>query len=196
MTCRDFWSQMPELDTAPERFDHLRECTSCAGLMERQRVLAVGLRHLAGKRAALESPPRIEAQLLEAFRRYSGTLTKPGRPWWVLCWKWAPAAAATVAFGGWLVWSHRTGPIHSLPATAAYAAVAVDDAADADNGFIPLPYAADTVSTDEADRVRVELPRSALVALGVPVAEGDGDAVQAELLLGAGGAPQAVKLLQ
>jgi hypothetical protein len=45
--------------------------------------------------------------------------------------------------------------------------------------------------------IRVEMPRSALIAMGVPLTDGDAaEPVEAELMLGAGGAPEAVRILQ
>jgi hypothetical protein len=70
------------------------------------------------------------------------------------------------------------------------------DSSDLD-GFVPLPYAASASTTAEPDLVRVEMPRSTLVMLGVPgAAEETTDSVQAEVLLGEGGVPEAVRLVE
>jgi hypothetical protein len=56
------------------------------------------------------------------------------------------------------------------------------DLGDSESGFIPLPYDSGdlaAVPEEDADLVRVEVPRAALVALGLPVALGGPARVEA-----------------
>jgi hypothetical protein len=84
----------------------------------------------------------------------------------------------------------------SLRSTPEVASVESTAATESDAGFIPLPYATETIATDDADLVHVRVARSTLIALGVPLTEGTDEAVEAEVLLGVGGTPQAVRILQ
>jgi hypothetical protein len=125
--------------------------------------------------------------------------TPAGRPakspsfhWWV------PAVAALLALAVFLVWERRPQSAGRSGAPPVYiASVTGDDAAEMDSGFIALPYADATGAPDDGDRVQIEVPRATLIALGIPMPEGEaGEAVEAEVSLGAGGAPQAVRLLE
>jgi hypothetical protein len=88
-----------------------------------------------------------------------------------------------------------------LPSNVASVQTASDavpeDPGGLDPDFIPLPNVTDTGATSDPDLVRVEMPRSALAALGVTLAsEGDGGTVEAEVALGADGVVRSVRLLQ
>src|SRR5215467_11338926 len=196
MTCREFWSRMPELSLPKLNLhapDHLRECADCAAALERQQALAEGLRHLAEKRARLSAPPRLETELLQAFRSHAAVhVPHSSAHWWARPWSWAVAAG--LVLGLVFAWNleRQPGP------TSAPEVASVESAAstESDAGFIPLPYASETIASDEADLVHVRVARSTLIALGVPLTEGADEAVEAEVLLGVGGTPQAVRILQ
>jgi len=189
MTCREFWScgagpSGPPSPLGAAQMEHLNDCPACATLMERQQALAAGLRSLAQNRAAIEAPPRVEEQLLIAFRNHAaGVAAPPPKRSWLLSWKWVPVAAAA-ALAVLLVRNSRPRPVDAPQQSASLEA----------DGFFRLPYAVD--SSDDGDLVRVQVPRSTLIALGVPLPEGGGEPVEAEVLLSAGGAPEAVRLLQ
>jgi anti-sigma factor RsiW len=195
MSCREFWNRMPELEAGDDQLAHLRECPACVARLEHQRMLAAGLRHLAEKRQDLAAPPQVEAELLTAFRNHM-VGSAPALPYrWMRRSPWIPAAAACLLVMGVVAWgvgsrASRVSRSHIVQ----FASIPSADAAD--EGFIPLPSATETPSAEDADLVRVQVPRSVLIALGVPLAEGSGDAVEAEILLGAGGAPEAVRVLQ
>ena len=200
MTCHEFWNQMPELEAGSEDMEHARQCPACAALLNDQRALAAGLRRMAAERGRLETPSRVEAQLLQEFWVQSGVA--PGsaaRRDWIRWLRWVPAVAALVALAVFLT---RGRPAESPAPTAVHtlqlaSEPAPDDPAVADSDFIPLPYAADTDVTDDADLVSVEVPQSALVALGLPVAvDGGSGRVRAVVALGQDGVVQAVRLLQ
>jgi hypothetical protein len=72
---------------------------------------------------------------------------------------------------------------------------AASDAEDA-SAFVPLPYADDSAALDGGAVVRVSLSRSALASFGLPVADfASSDRIQADLIVGADGTPQAIRLL-
>lgn len=193
MTCQEFWSQMPELETGQQQFDHVRQCASCAALLERQSALSAGLRLMAAQRHTVEAPAYLEAGLRAMFHTPAGRPAKsPSFHWWV------PAVAALLALAVFLVWERRPQSAGRSGAPPVYiASVTGDDAAEMDSGFIALPYADATGAPDDGDRVQIEVPRATLIALGIPMPEGEaGEAVEAEVSLGAGGAPQAVRLLE
>ncbi|PWU10002.1 MAG: hypothetical protein C5B51_05240 [Terriglobia bacterium] len=193
MTCREFWNQMPELEFGPEQPEHARQCPACAALLESQKALAEGLQRLAADNRKIAAPAGLEARLTAAFRNHSGAAGSraPARGWWA----WIPAAAAVAALTFLILWWYPT----RLPSRGTEQAVApvVSETLAADSGFIPLPYAEEASVSDDGDLVDVELSRATLVAWGVALPDGDPrEAVEAEVLLDAGGAPQAVRLVQ
>ena len=191
MTCREFWVRMPELEAEGQPLEHARECAGCAALLERQRALAMGLRRVAGERNGLEAPARVEERLLEAFRGNRVPAEVMATHGWPRRSAQISVAAAVMVLAVFLLWRRPPQPIEPVAGTE------TTTAADLDSDFIPLPYAGEAGSAEDAALIRVEMPRSALIALGVPVADGDaGEPVEAEVLLGAGGAPQAVRVLQ
>jgi hypothetical protein len=76
----------------------------------------------------------------------------------------------------------------------------VADFTEVNSDFIPLPYGsadpADGVPDDGADLVRVEVPRTALIALGLPVPEAGSMRVQAEVALAADGTMEGIRIVQ
>lgn len=69
------------------------------------------------------------------------------------------------------------------------------DAHTAADDFVALPYSSPVLATDDATIVRVRMQRAALGALGFPVNEERADEwVMVDLLVGADGEPQAVRL--
>jgi hypothetical protein len=76
------------------------------------------------------------------------------------------------------------------------------DAAVANNpdptaGFISLTQAADFMPLESGQIVKVEMPRAALLAIGLPVnAQRAGESIKAELLVGQDGIARAIRFLQ
>jgi hypothetical protein len=191
MTCREFWNEMPELESEMGKLEHLRDCAACEALFSRQRAVAAGLRQIASNTKTLEAPPRVESELLAAFRGYSGLpAIEPIQSWRARRWAWIPAVAAVLILTVFLAWNLRP-----RKSAGPFAALEAADASAWDADFIPLPGAVGSGASEDADLVHVQVSRSTLVAWGIPVAEESGEAVEAEVLLGAGGAPQAVRLL-
>ena len=206
MTCQEFWSRiqesralLPQADGTPADrllLEHMRDCTCCSDLMKRQRALQSGLRRIAAEQAGLRAPARVEAALLREFRAYAGRAHAPAREgsaWWgTLRGRTVAAALATAALAAMLVFF--SAPLSRiLPASPSE----VEDAAYLDSGFVPLPYSGGAAPNADGAVVRVEVPSSTLVALGVPLGDqATGGTVEAELLLGPGGMPQAVRVIE
>ena len=163
--------------------------------MSRHRELEAGFRAVAAGFRRVEAPPRVEAKLRSAFRRQTGIEqpravapldtrghvghgvrrdVRPGR---------LPGARAPA--GG------RTPPVQRTVEVAA-----AQPQADYD-GFIPLPNSAGVAADeDDVNLVRVEVPRSAMIALGLDVsADRAEELVEADVLLGSNGVARAVRFL-
>jgi hypothetical protein len=208
MNCQEFWNTMPEL--APEaevgHFEHLRECAACAALSNRQRTLTSGLRMLAADWRCVEAPARLESRLTAAFLGQAGLAVRgPASRWWVPVATWAMATAAVVAMAMFLARDRQVVPAHRT-ASSRVELAAVEppadvempgDFSDADNDFIPMPNAARIEPNEELNLVRVEVPRSAMIALGYAVSEDRAsEPVEAEVVLGADGLARAVRFLE
>jgi hypothetical protein len=205
MTCQEFWNTMPELrgekDAAAAA--HGRECAVCDAALKDQDTLAAGLRSVAAEWSRLKAPGRVEARLLAAFRGQTGLVSlPPARRWWspVLAWTGAGlvVAAAFLLFVGR---SRQPPP----PAASAGLEAAVTDwtslapegvSEDAGGAFIPLPNADRLPQVDDLNVVRVEVPRSAMIALGYSVAaDRASERVRADVLMGSDGLARAVRFL-
>jgi hypothetical protein len=83
------------------------------------------------------------------------------------------------------------------PAPRAIELAAVQQPADYD-GFIPLPNSAGVAADeDDVNLVRVEVPRSAMIALGIDVsADRAEELVEADVMLGSNGVARAVRFLE
>ncbi|HUI80073.1 MAG TPA: hypothetical protein VLY24_19230 [Bryobacteraceae bacterium] len=193
MTCHEFWERMPELESEGQPFEHALACPGCAALLEQHQAVEMGLRKAAAESSSAGAPAWLEERLVDAFRanRTTPVATLPTRRWLRRVAPVAVAAAAAVVVAAvLLVWRPLAPVAPSVgPETSA--------SAELDSDFIPLPYAGESGPAEDADLIRVEMSRSALIAMGVPVVDGDGsEPVEAEVVLGMGGAPQAVRVLQ
>ena len=200
MTCHEFWDRMPELERDPVRLEHEHQCSSCAALLADQRALAAGLRRLAREGQCQSPPVAIEAKLLEAFRRQTAARSGSwARPWATLWRVWAPATALAIALAVYLVGGYRpnaTGT-RDLTTASARSESANNDLLALDSDFIAAPYASGAVPAEDTDWVRLEVPGSALIALGLLVAVDSGSGrVEAEIALSANGVVEGVRLLQ
>jgi hypothetical protein len=207
MNCDQFRKRLREsgaLEAAAAVVAHMDSCAGCAAIFKQQRGLEAGLKQMAAGLAGWSAPPRVEAALVERFRsqtRLQPLAMPPVRmPFWMRF--RLPGLAVAGALAAVLAAVLISRAPHSSPivaGTAASQASEVDDDSALDNGFVLLPYAnsGEIANAAEADVVRVEMPRSALVTLGVPVSDdGNSATVEAELLLGEGGVPQAVRVLE
>jgi len=208
MNCQEFWNTMPELAREAEDGDgeHVRECAQCAALLNRQRTLASGLRRLAADWRPVEAPARVEARLTAAFLGQAGlTVLGPAVRWWVPVATWAAATAAVLALAMFLARDRQVVPAHRTASNRVQLAVVeppadlemLGDFSDANDDFIPLPNAARIEPNEDLNLVRVEVPRSAMIALGYSVSEDRAsEPVEAEVVLGADGMARAVRFLE
>lgn len=214
MNCQEFWNAFPDLvdATALANHDHLADCPACAARLRSQRALKEGLKAVAGQMSRVGAPPRVEASLRAAFRAHAGAdkeiLRSPGarlRPFPAFA--WAAAAALFVVAGFLSGWrqpeslssavSHRVEvAVAGMPLEFAAPAETESGTLVAENGFIPLPNAAQIGPAEEAHLVRVEVSRSAMIALGYDVKPGQAsESVQADVMLGNDGMARAVRFL-
>lgn len=192
MTCHEFWDEMPELAAGDAVPEHAQKCPACATLLQRQRTLASGLSRMAQQSGPREAPKDVETRLLKAFRAQAGVRPKAARRYW-----WVGVAAAAV-LAALILWTAGR-PVK--PAGPPVPTDLIADFTDFDSDFIPLPYGSadpgNAVVPDEGtDLVRVEVPRTALIALGLPVSEDGSTRVQAEVALAADGTLQGIRIVQ
>jgi hypothetical protein len=197
MNCQEFWNRLP--GQCPDALGHLRECAACAALWEKQNRLTARLREAAIEWRRMSAPPRLESRLTAAFRAQSGMIARRTPSLWVPLVSWSAAAAALLAFAFFLISRHQPQAVHHPSAVIEVAtahAVPDTDSYDEDNGFIPLPNAAQIAPNEDVNIVRVELPRSAMIELGYEVSpDRASEPVEAEVVLGADGLARAVRFM-
>ena len=203
MNCQELWSGWPDSTgpvSAGER-EHLANCPACAARWRGREGIREGLRALAAEDRHVQAPERLEARLVSAFRAQAwlGRQHRPN-PWTSVL-AWGAAAVVLVGLALFLVRDRQPQPVHRNASAVQMAAVGwpgdvnADAATEADGGFIPL-LDGEGVSMEEADLVRVEVPRSTMMALGYTVsADRAGEPVEAEVILGADGLARAVRFL-
>ncbi|MFS2078709.1 hypothetical protein ACCD04_17445 [Telluria sp. Tellsp131] len=131
-------------------------------------------------------PDRVEQALLRAFRQRHAP-----RPWYrrwsadaVASWAGIGAAACALAIAGM-----------SLLPTAAPSPRVVRVLAAADVGFVPLVPPERMAAAPNPQLKQANLPRAALVQMGIPiVADAPQELVHAELLVAGTGEPLAIRL--
>jgi len=186
---------MPEFD-GDARHPHLDECAPCRARLESRRNLAAGLRAVAAGYCHLAAPARVEARLLSAFRSQTGIAPIRRERRWIPAATWVAAFAAMFALAAFLVRDRQ--PEASRAAPPRIVERASLELPSNFEGFIPLPNTQDEASVpDEAmDVVHVEVPRSAMLAVGLEVSpERTGEMVQADVMLGADGVARAVRFI-
>ena len=190
MNCQEFWNNLPEAEgTALADHEHVVQCPACAARMRGQAAIKHGLRALAGQMSRTEAPPRVEARLRAAFRAHNGMEAAPARHWRP-AFAWAAALAALLVVALVLV----RGRAPQAPPPVSHAVELADNGIE--NGFIPLPNAAQIDPAEEVNVVRVEVPRSAMIALGYDVKpEEASQSVEADVMLGTDGLARAVRFL-
>jgi anti-sigma factor RsiW len=194
MNCQEFWNTIPELGDCHDR-QHLSDCPACAARFARHSELAAGFRALAASSRRMEAPARVETRLLKEFRRQAGADSGGRSRRWVPVLTWAAALAAMVALAVFLVRPREPEAVRPAPHRSVELAM-LQPQEDAD-GFIPLPNSAGvTADGDEVNLVRMEVPRSAMIALGLDVsADRAEELVEADIMLGSNGIARAVRFL-
>jgi hypothetical protein len=169
---------------------------------ETERRLIEGLRCLGAEARDREAPARVERRLVAAFRGNSLLARKPIR-WWMVG-SWAAAMAVTAGLAFFLVRTTQPEHTEQIPShrrmtqLAALEGPAEVDALDElGSDFIPLPNAQRIAEDEPVNLVRVELPRSAMLAFGLAVSDDDSEEpIEADVVLGPDGTARAVRFLE
>ena len=213
--CPQFEEALPDLDRPGTHGSKLREvalahaesCDRCARLLVASESLDFSLRSLAAHEVARTAPPRVEAALLEEFRRQNGMIAR--RRLQLQLSMLGAAALLVLALG---ISLHRgiirfqglaqvAGAIgqplvsSETAVNGIAASVQSDETADAPV-FTALPYADDPTALEGGAVVRVVLSPAALASLGFDVADvSDTSEIPAELVVSDDGTPQAIRLV-
>lgn len=201
MNCQEFWDGYPELEAnAPG--GHASECADCARRLEEQQALAAGLQAAAVEWRTVQAPARVESGLVAAFRSQQSFQRKPARVMWWPVLTWASAAAVLVMLAVFAI-RGRTPQVAPHPAHRASERASIQVPAawieeeDSDSGeFIPLPNTPQVGENEDVNVVRVEVPRSAMMAVGLPVSmDRVSELVEADVMLGSDGLARAVRFV-
>jgi hypothetical protein len=214
MNCQEFWDHLPLRghDITEAQAGHLAECAACGTHWTPHRALAAGLHSMAEEWRKLEAPARVEAGLMAAFRSQAnfGVRQALGRRWWTPVFAWASAAAAMVALAAVLIHGYQpapgkpgtvAAPRHASQPVVQMAAMTTDadsedDSAVLGEGFVRLPNAPRIEPNEDYNVVRVEVPGSAMIAIGVSMSEDRAaDNVVADVALASDGTARAVRLV-
>jgi hypothetical protein len=166
--------------------------------------LVDALRRLGAGTRRREAPARVERRLRAEFRGRAefGAMHRPVAPWFAIG-AWAAALLVTTGLALFVTRGHQPDRTERTPHRVTQIA-ALETAAAADlfeqdfaDGFIPLPNSEALSPTEPVNLVRLELPRSAVLAWGISVTpEGARDLVEADVMLGADGVARAVRFLE
>ena len=231
MDCSQFEEFLHDLDRqGTDGFEHreialahAETCSRCAQLLTQAEWLDLVLRSLSTREIGQQVSPRVEAALMDEFRRRRAATSRRRVRWQIAA--LGTAAALLLALGFAL--RHRTGPAsgpvqHPQDASAlsgegkpgnaanpfspaaapdssgqeeAVAENQLDDSEDA-TAFVALPYADDSAARDGGAIIRVVLSRPALASLRMPVTDlGATDRIPADIVVSEDGAPQAIRLV-
>jgi len=192
MTCRTVAPYLVDLarggvldaDRRAEVDRHLRECRACTARLEDERALSAALGRLAQEIEVPALDPESERALLASFDRARAQAHPRARVWRPL------AAAAVFALATTIAWTivHRLAgtpaPIVSAPPVAVLPATE----------FVPWPGASSLPTFESGQLMRMDLPASVVLSLGlVPPASQTG-VVRADVLVGQDGYARAVRL--
>jgi hypothetical protein len=148
--------------------------------------LLAGLKGLRSGMARVEAPARVEARLLAAFRARTGSAAQRTRPAWLRVASWGAVAAMAATA---LVLVSERPPVNAPAARR----IELADPAYAD-GFLPLPGVAQASGSDELSVLHVELPRAAMMQVGIEVSpERASERVKADVMVGGDGLARAVR---
>jgi len=187
---------------------HVSHCSRCAALQESWDAAKEELRALAEETLDARAPARVEMRLLQEFRlRHRQAAAR--RAGFVAAWALAGAAVLLAGVSWWNKqhtkqdarqdFSAAKAPAAGTPDSqdaAAKLPAAVSGGDDNSSDFTPLPGVV-SGDVEEAAILRVRMQRGSLGALGLPVNEQRaGDWIQVDLLVGADGSPQAVRLAE
>jgi hypothetical protein len=209
MTCREFdefvhgFVRMELLDVKLREaaLEHAATCSLCSNRMAEATALADATETAGGIVQDQQTPPRVEAAVLAAFRRHHR------RAAWLRTFEWATlgAAAAVLLLFVWTANSRSKGQFKPSPSrdvssksqgpldakvsaspspssaqdepddSMQRAEVEIADTSTSDafvaSDFVPVPFTAGIASDDPGMVVRVQLTRASLSELGYPIAQ-------------------------
>lgn len=198
-----------ELEARDRALAHLRECRQCSVRLADETRLTDGLCAWAAASMEEQAPPRVEEQLLAAFRRQPARV-RHGRGWLTI------AAAGSIAAAILLFKLPEprpvTPPAPKVATVAQAPAPVVEIKKNRQANRLPhgkrvqpeiatefLPVAEDDGWTplDGGRLVRVKLPRTALGVFGLPVdTERGPERVQADVMLSNDGILRAIRFVR
>ena len=199
---------------------HLNSCPECRQFLEDQFALSAAARILAAEAETICAPLNIDGVLMAEFEAVRFESNRRGRRGL----RWAPVAAAAIAAGAiaaglavlWLASARQTPKPRLRPAPVEIVKrvtvvpvpaltpkvrrrpkplVAARDA-EPEPPFLQVPYTLPLAPWERASVVRVELPVSALIAAGMPVATANtGARAQADVVVGEDGRARAFRVI-
>ena len=207
MNCQEFWDTAPELagETGAEALAHAAGLPEVFGPAGEPARAGPGFARRSGGMEPRESAGARGRQVACRLPR-AGRLVapEPARRWWFPAVTWSAAAAVVAAAFLLLVVRERLPraprnvTVGAGMAAADWSArlAAGDYEADSGGEFIPLPNAERLAPDEDVNMVRVEVPRSAMIAVGFAVpADRASELVQADVVLGSDGLARAVRFL-
>jgi hypothetical protein len=182
---------------------HAELCGRCGLRMIETEALDFALHTMSVRDETRQASQHVEAALLSEFR-----LQHAAPKMRIAQWQIALVGVAAMALLALGLMRSRIAPgphppTANEPSSAAaepYAIVndpQLAELTDAEDGtaFVALPYADDAASLEGGAVVRVTMPRSALISMGLPVSGAVGDQIPAELVVSEDGTPQAIRLI-
>jgi hypothetical protein len=154
----------------------------------------------------MEAPARVENAVVAAFRSQRDRQSRPHLMWLPVL-TWASAAAILIVLAVFVVRGRQpVVPRRTVPPAVELAAApapldwgAGDEALSGDGAsgdFIPLPNAEQVGENDDVNVVRMEVPRSAMLTVGLPVSmDRASELVEADVMLGSDGLARAVRFV-
>jgi anti-sigma factor RsiW len=219
MTCRQLTPDIVDmargeaLDLSREAaaLRHLRECASCAARLDKQRAMSVALRRLAAERVRPSGDQNEDERVLLAA--FDAARAQPRRVGTSV--RLPLAATVVIAAGLSMGWMYErnarlqlpTAPVAPLavvplavvrpPSLVAVAPPAAQTAAEKQwTPFVVLAGASGLPRFESGELIRIDIPESALPALGLWPPQSHGGAIQADVLVGQDGLARAVRLVQ
>ena len=187
---------------------HAERCSRCAQLMTSGEALDFALRQIVAHDAVLRASSRVETALLCALRQQKAHASRRRGQWRMAM---LATAAALLLAAGLSLRHFSLGDRSGTAANKPLGGTAVNSGAGSGNvevaqnlagdsqetsAFVSLPYATDPATLEDGTVVRVELTRSTLAAMGMPVTDaGSFDRIPADIMLSEDGVPQAIRLV-
>jgi hypothetical protein len=179
---------------------HADRCARCARRLASEKVLSAAMAAAVAEDATKETPLRVGIMLVEALRERKVAAQRLRRTW--LRRAIAGAIAAMLLIGAVALGrkameprSRENGVITTALSLEEQLVAGPENADEVMTDFIPVVY--DTVPIAVSSLLRVEMPREAMTAFGLPVNEDRmDDFVQADLLLDEYGQTRAVRFVE